>query len=166
MPLAEVDPYALLRPAPPTAPDELCVCEGSPPLLLRSDLGPNPMACAKCNLEVAPERLGLSSGLAEALAHWRSFHDCFYLLWLDSGEFEEWARGELSNPQSPVNARGLALRVELEELRRSYYWWFQDVGVDDFLPLHHCPNCRHDLSEVQLVGLVCEGCSVLVGNLR
>jgi len=162
--VVEVDPYSLLRPAPSTRPDELCACDGSPPLLLRSVLGPNPIACARCNLEVPPERLGISAGLAESLARWRTFFDCFYLLWLDSGEFEAWARRELSDPQSPVNQRGLALRAEVEQLRRTYYWWFQDVGADDFRALDHCPVCGNSVSTVGLVGLVCEACSVLVAN--
>jgi hypothetical protein len=158
------DQYSVLRPAQPTPSDKLCQCEDSPPLLLRSVLEPNPVACAKCNLEVPPERLGLSKRLARSLAHWRSFHDCFFLLWLDSAEFEAWACRELSHPQSPVNTRGLALRAELDQLRRSYYFWFQDVEADGFRPLDHCPSCKQGLSDVGLVGLVCERCSVLVAK--
>ena len=127
-------------------------------------LGPNPIACAKCNLELAPEQLGLSARLAEPLANWRAFHDCFYLLWLDSAEFEDWAFCQLSDPKSPVNTRGLALRADLDQLRRTYFWWFQDVGADDFRPLDRCPVCGNTLTEIGLVGLVCEGCAVLVAN--
>jgi predicted nucleic acid-binding Zn ribbon protein len=106
----------------------------------------------------------MSSQLAEALATWRSFHDCFYKLWLDSGEFEEWARLQLCDPHSPVNARALSLRSELDQVHRTYYWWFQAVGADDFKPLDSCPICRGKLVDVDLVGLVCDTCSVLVAN--
>lgn len=162
--MVEPDPYWKLRPPPPTPPEDLCSCTGSRPLLLRSALGPNPLACAGCNLEVPPERLAISPQLAESLATWRSFHDCFYLLWLDSREFEEWARRQLSEPNSPVNARGLSLRAELAQVRRTYYWWFQDPGADDFVPFAACPICQGKLSEAGLVGVVCDNCSVLVAN--
>lgn len=162
--MTDSDPLEKLRPAPPTPVDELCSCAGSPALLLRSTLGPNPIACAACNLEVLPERLAISNELAESLAGWRSFHDCFYLLWLDSGEFEAWALRELTDPRSVVHARGLSVRTELEQVRRSYYWWFQDVGSDDFVALSSCPLCGVKLVEMGLVGLVCEDCSVLVAN--
>jgi hypothetical protein len=162
--MVESDPYWKLRPALPTPPAEICSCIGAPPLLLRSTLGPNPLACASCNLEVPPERLGISAQLAESLASWRSFHDCFYILWLDSAEFEEWARLQLSNPGSPVNARGLELRAELEQVRRTYFWWFQDPGAEDFVALASCPICHGNLWKADLVGLVCNNCSLLVAN--
>lgn len=153
-----------LRAPRATPPEELCSCEGCPPLLLRSLLGFNPLGCAACNLEVPPERLGISPELAEALAAWRSFHDCFYLLWLDSRDFEDWARNELSNPQSPVNSRGLSLRAQLERVRHAYYLWFQDAGAAGFMPLTSCPACGSRLQEAKLVGSVCESCGILVAN--
>jgi hypothetical protein len=160
----ESDAHRKLRPQQATPPEERCSCEGCPPLLLRSTLGPNPLSCAACNLEVLPERLGISSELAEALATWRSFHDCFYLLWLDSGEFEDWAWNELSNPRSPVNSRGLSLRAQLEQVRHAYYWWFQEVGGAGFMPLTNCPVCGSRLLDAKLVGNVCESCGILVAN--
>jgi hypothetical protein len=161
---SDPDPYWKLRPAPPTPLDELCGCASGEPLLLRSVLGPNPLACARCNLEVPPERLPLPHELADSVAAWRSFHDSFYVLWLDSNEFEDWARSQLQAPDSVVNRRALSLRAELEPIRRTYYWWFQDTGADDFSPLSSCPICSHALADVALAGLVCQRCSVLVAH--
>ena len=162
--MSETDPYWKLRPGPSTPPDELCSCAELPSILLRSAFGENPLACAQCNLEVLPERLGLPAQLADDLATWRSFHNCFYLLWLDSGEFEAWAHAQLSDPKSPVNSRGLSLRAELDLVRRAYYWWFQDVGGEDFVPLTACPICSQALTDTGLVGAICETCSVLVAS--
>ena len=139
-----------------------CVCPDSPPLLLRSDLSPNPVACARCNHDVPPETLSLPAELAEALASWRRFHDCFYLLWLDSAEFEGWARDQLADPSSPVNTRGLALRERLEAARRTFFWWFQDTGAPDHRPPTTCPLCAAALTERGLVGRTCDACSILV----
>jgi predicted nucleic acid-binding Zn ribbon protein len=113
---------------------------------------------------VRPEGLRLPPDLAEALAAWRSFHDCFYLLWLDSAELEDWGRAQLSDPTSPVNSRGLGLRQRLEPIRRTFFWWFQDVGAAEFRPLTACPICRSNLLDRKLVGRVCDDCSVLVAN--
>lgn len=162
--MQDQDPYSKLRPAPPTSPDELCRCTVATPTVLRSVLGFNPIACAVCNLEVRPETVPVPVELVEQLASWASFHDCFYRLWLDSGEFELWARDQLSNPQSPVNTRGLVLRGVLEVTRRTYYWWFQDTGEDFFQPLTVCPRCSSPLADRGLVGLVCDQCSILVAN--
>lgn len=159
-----VDPWWKLRPAPPTPADELCACEGAPPIMLRSNLGPNPLACAACNLEVKPERVAVSAVIAESLAAWRSFHDCFYLLWLDSGEYEGWARDLLSQPTSPVNLRGLALRAEIDKTRRTYYWWFQGRGLDSAPFGCNCPICDQGLDDIGLVGRVCSECSVIRGT--
>lgn len=100
------DQYWKLRPPTPTPEDEICACNSVTPVVLQSKLSPNPLSFARCNLEVPPERIGFDERLADFLASWRNFHDSFYSLWLDSGEFEEWAKGQLCDPVSAVNTRG------------------------------------------------------------
>ena len=157
------DPYWKLRPPPPPPAEELCSCTGAPPLMLQAHLSSNPLSCIVCDLEVAPERVGFSEALAERLAFWQTFHDCFYLLWLDSGEFEAWARSQLEDPESPVNKRALELVSELGATRLTYYWWFQDTGADDFQPLSRCPACQQAL--VRRYGrYICEQCRIVVSN--
>src|SRR5262249_31236284 len=154
---SERDPYERLRTPPPTPTDEVCSCEGTAPLVLRAVLSPNPIGCADCNLEVPPERLRFSRELADDLAAWCAFYECFYGLWLDSGEFEDWAKAQLGDPESPANTRGLALRERLDRSRRCYYWWFQDNGGDDVEPLADCPVCGLTLVP-RGKRLVCEPC--------
>ncbi len=159
----EFDPYWKLRPASPTPDDELCACADSPPIMLQAHLSANPISCIACNLEVPPERVGFSEDIAEELAFWQRFHDCFYFLWLDSGEFEPWAKAQLGNPTSAVNKRGLELVVKLNAIRPAYYWWFQDSGSVDFQPLLECPICQTKL--VPNHGRqVCKACSIVVTN--
>lgn len=162
--MASLDPYANLRSLPATPSDEICSCAMQRPLLLQSSLRANPLACAGCNLEISPDQLGISPELAQALAAWRTFHDCFYLLWLDSREFETWAADQLSSPRSAVNSRGLALRSELERVRQTYFRWFQPAGSPDFTPAASCPICQGELLDVGLVGMVCNHCFVLVAR--
>jgi hypothetical protein len=157
------DPYWKLRPPPPTPDDELCSCAGSPPLMLQPHFSSNPLSCVACNREVPPGRIGFSETIAEELASWQTFHDCFYRLWLDSGEFESWAKAQLSDPNSPVNKRGLALVAKLSGFRRAYYWWFQDTGAEGFQPLSRCPSCQGKLSE-RLGRNTCEQCSIVISS--
>lgn len=162
------DPFWKLRPPEPTPEDEICGCEGTPPIVLQPHLSSNPLTCTVCNLEVPPERIGFSAKLAEALASWQSFHDCFEYLWLDSGEFERWAKAQLCDIDSPVHRRGLGLREQLSRFRPCYYWWFQDSGAEDedFVPLAECPKCGGQLRELgnRFGWLACEACWIVVAN--
>ena len=157
------DPYWKLRPEPPTPEAELCRCADAPPLLLQPHLSANPLCCVACNLEVPPERVGLPERLADQLAGWRVFHDCFYLLWLDSGEFEAWAKAQLEDPASPVNTRGRELVAALGELGPTYYAWFEDAGAEGGEPLRRCPVCEGALVE-RYARRLCEGCAIAVSG--
>lgn len=142
------DPYELLRPEPATPADELCACEDRAPILLCEGLRPNPLACARCNGEVPPERIGFQRQLAQDIHSWVWFHRAFYVLWLDSAEFEAWAAAQLSDPLSPVNRRGRALVLRLSRHRRCYLWWFQDLSSEAWKPPTHCPRCRRRLKTI------------------
>lgn len=159
----QTDPYWKLRPEPPTPADEVCQCQDSPPITLQDHLSSVPLACVRCNGEVPPERLGFTDELSEELASWRNLHRAVFTLWLDSGEYEAWARAQLEDPTKPVNVRGLHAVARLNEYHKAYLWWFQDGSAEDFVPLSACPRCGCGLSEV-LGRLVCEECSILVPN--
>jgi hypothetical protein len=155
------DKYWKLKPSPPPAEDELCSCVGDPAIALQPHLSSNPLACIRCNLEVSPERIGFAEALAEEIRFWQDFHDCFYHLWLDSGEFESWARAQLENPASPVNTRGMEVARKLNQYRRTYYWWFQASGAADFVPHKRCPVCGGSFQERDELR-ICEECSVVL----
>lgn len=110
-----------------------------------------------------PERIGFTSDLAEGLAFWQRLHDALDALWLDSGEYEAWARARLEDPAGRVNVTGLALVNELNNYRRTYYWWFQDESADNFVPPAKCPRCSAGLSRL-FRHLVCEACSIVVSQ--
>jgi hypothetical protein len=163
----ERDPFECLRPELPTPEDELCKCADRPPIVLQGHFSSNPIDCLKCNLEVPPERIGLTAELAGYVAFWRNLHGALYLLWLDSEDHEEWAAKQLEDSEGRVNVKALELVRELNKYRRTYYRWFQDQSVDDFIPFRRCPRCSAEL--VEFAGSfgpssVCDQCSIAVWN--
>ena len=171
----DIDPLARLRPPAGTPADEICTCVDRPPLKLMQALGWNPIRCMRCNREVAPETLPLSPALVDSIVAWRSVYDALDRLWLDSGAYERWAAGQLADLQSEVNRRGLAVRAELDRVRRCYYWVFTSTeGTDDRVddaPSQRvdssCPRCRQTLTRFPNVAIsqaVCDTCSLVVAR--
>ena len=136
-----MDPYFKLRPPDSTPADEICSCQGSPPIKLMCALSYNPIHCMNCNLEVAPESLRLAEKLTEWVAFWRACYGAIARLWLESREYEGWAKQQLADIASPMNMRGRELQSELSNVRRCYYWYFQDESAEDYEPISRCPVC-------------------------
>ncbi len=157
------DRYWKLKPEQPTPVDEICACDRQYPIVLCDVLTRNPIRCLKCNQELHPEQWEPTAEMVEIVASWRRFHSCFYGLWLDSGEFEEWACQQLSNPHSPVNQRSYEVCQILSEVRLCYYWYFQDTGADNFESRSCCPRCQGNLTK-RFDRLVCEDCLILIDN--
>ncbi len=156
-----MDLYEALRPEAATPEDELCNCDGRPPIVLQDHLSPNPISCLNCNGEIPPERLGITSQLARGIAYWRYLHAALFALWLDSEDYEDWARAQLEDPNGRVAVMGLELVDALNQYVRTYYRWFEDASEDDFVPLSQCPRCGGSLDQ-QFACFVCEICSIVV----
>ena len=162
--MTENPDYSRLYPPGPTPGDEICSCPGNPPIKLMDALGYNPIHCINCNLEVRPESLQIETKLIESIANWRKLHAAIYWLWLDSGEYEEWATSQLQNIHSQVNTRGRTIQRELNKIRRCYYYYFQDTIEAGRPPISNCPDCGKGVNvRTSRIGpvLVCEACSIV-----
>jgi predicted nucleic acid-binding Zn ribbon protein len=120
-----------------------------------------------CNLEVLPETLAMSDSLTESIARWRRVHDALYLLWLESGDYESWARLQLLNFSSQVNRLGVQSQAELNKIRKCYYMLFQDIGNLETERMRNCPACnkqfeRYCLSKLQEQWMTCEDCQLVI----
>jgi predicted nucleic acid-binding Zn ribbon protein len=158
------DPYLKLREPSATPEDEICKCPASKAIKLMSALSRNPIHCMDCNLEIAPEALALDASLVDWIADWRSVFDGIDRLWLDSGEYESWARGQLSDIRSAVNRRGMEVSETLNRVRRCYYWYFQDESLEDFEPANVCPACQRQFKAYThgiFPQFICEHCSIV-----
>jgi len=154
------DKYFKLKPAPETPIDEICKCDNIKEIYLAYKLGYNPVYCCTCNGEVVPERLAYSNQLVEKIASWSSVYGALYKLWLDSGEYEIYAKERLADPKSQVNIEGLDLAKSLSALRTCYYLWFYE-NDEDSGPIENCPICGQVFTEKKLKFRVCERCKIL-----
>lgn len=154
------DAYARLK-RPPASGEPPCACPGSPPIVLQGRLEPNPLVCLRCNAEVPPESVPVPVDLVDEIACWRDVHDALFMLWMDCGEYEAWAKGQLKAPQNAVHNRGLALIAKLNAVRPTYYWWFTDQVMQPEPPLPACPRCGSALEREGPVR-VCTLCRIVV----
>jgi predicted nucleic acid-binding Zn ribbon protein len=120
-------------------------------------LGFNPLHCLDCNLERDPAGLDLDERLIEDIAHWRNLYDAIDQLWLDSGDYEEWAEREMADLDSSVNREGRTVQARLNQRHRCYYYVFEaEQGRAT-----QCPLCGADLT-LRGVWKLCEPCSLVL----
>src|SRR5689334_25011511 len=95
---------------------ESCQCSKIEGLCLVDLLTDNPIHCEVCRKEVDPERLELATEEVEMVARWFSAATALYRLWLDSGEYEQYAKACLLDPAGQVNRDGVeaARRLSLK----------------------------------------------------
>jgi len=154
------DPYFKLRPEPPTPVEGLCDCQRVAEIYLAHKLRSNPVYCLSCNGQIPPDKLGCGEQLAEDIASWNSVYGALYHLWLDSGEYETWARERLLDPKGQVNLRGMELVGLLDSIAKTYYLWFYES--DESAPTT-CPLCGAALTAREGCRFaMCENCRVIV----
>jgi predicted nucleic acid-binding Zn ribbon protein len=149
----------------PTPKQDICPCKTAPPIKLMQALTWNPIHCMVCNREV--QRLKLPNRLISRIVFWRNLYDSIDRLWLASGEYEEWARNQLLNIESPINRIGLEVANELLKINVTYYWYFQDQAEDGFQPLRFCPICNLELQIYEggvVTQLVCKLCHIVTAG--
>ncbi len=137
---------------------EACQCAAISELLLIDLLSDNPIHCASCRCEIDPERLQLTDNEVESIAGWYSVASALYRLWLDSGEYEDYAKQKLLDPQGQVNQQARELAIALSTRMPTRFWYFHDA--EDGEPTH-CPVCRERLDTAVDWGTgICRPCHV------
>jgi hypothetical protein len=152
-----MDAYNKLR---PWTDIEVCECASVKELLLVDVLSDNPLHCNFCRKEVDPERLKLTVEETESVAQWFSVASALNRLWLDSGEYEKYAKACLSDPNGQVNRDGIQVARTLSVKISTRLWFFHDI--DDGEPTH-CPICRSELNtDVKWGTGTCRKCMILL----
>ncbi|RLA52589.1 MAG: hypothetical protein DRR42_07165 [Gammaproteobacteria bacterium] len=138
--MSPVDPYDRLRPSTDI---EECECEVVTHLLLIIGwMSENPISCGECRREVDPERLRLTTKEVDLVAGWNVVSNSLYWLWLDSGEYEEYAKARLSDPTSQINTDGMKVAEMLSARLPTRLWYYSDT---DDGTLIECPVCARPL---------------------
>src|SRR5262249_40140628 len=96
----------------------------------------------------------------ESVARWFSAARSLYRLWLDSGEYEQYAKARLLDPNGQVNRDGLKLAQTLSVKIPTRLWFFRDT--DDGEPTH-CPMCGQKLdTNVKWGSGTCSTCRIQI----
>jgi hypothetical protein len=156
-----MDAYVKLRERIPPPPEELCNCSSVVSVMFQPHLTANPLVCSACSGEVPPERISLQPDLAEQIGQWASFQAAFETLWLDSREYEDFARSVLEDFNSPLNQRGYSLSQKLDAHIACRYFLFQDEGRNHYVLLESCPRCQGQL-EPTGNWRECRSCKIVV----
>lgn len=152
-----VESYKKLR---PWTDIESCECETVNGLFLVDIHTTNPIHCDFCRKEVDPERIGLTAEETDAVAGWYMQERALYALWLDSGEYEDYARSRLLDMEGKVNKDGLSAAELLSKKIPTRLWLFYDT--DDGAPTH-CPVCDQVLDlDVKWGTGKCRSCKVQI----
>lgn len=131
-------------------------------LLLVDLLTDNPLHCDFCLKEVDAERLQLTLVETEAVASWFSAADALYKLWLNSGEYEAYAKNCMLDPTGQVNRDGLALAKMLSSKIPTRLWFFSTTEDGEPRP-SQCPICLKTLDpDVKWGTGMCEVCLIHV----
>jgi hypothetical protein len=156
------DLYLKLR---PWTDIESCACAEVSGFMLFDGLTDNPIHCATCKLEIDPERLGLSIEEIDTVARWHSVNRGLHALWLNSGEYEPYAKARLLDLSGQVNQDGMKVARMLSAHRPTYIWLFRD-SEDDYVEgevVVDCPMCGKPLDKnVKYGSGICMDCHVLL----
>ena len=140
-----MNPHLTLR---PWTDIESCQCAEVTGLVFFDCLTDNPIHCATCKNEVDPERLGLSVEVVEAVARWHSVNRSLHALWLDTGEYEAWAKARLLDLSGQVNQDGMKVATMLSAHLPTCVWLFRDSTDDgDADEAVACPMCGKPLDK-------------------
>ena len=152
-----MEAYDRLRPYTDDGP---CDCASIDQLLLVEILTANPVRCFSCKGYVDPQRIALTGKQVEAVASWERVFSALYNLWLDSGEYEAWAKQQLLRRDGRVNVLGMAARAALAQSRPTFYWWFHD---SDDAASTSCPWCDGEIIPAVRHGVSqCNSCWIVV----
>ena len=136
------DIYSALGPIDYTS-EDMCCCSSVGSIVLQDSFTQNPLYCGNCFGEVPPESIPLDEGLVRPIAHWRDIYRGLYVLWIDSGDYADWASDRLSDVTGQVHllGRGIADKITGSGHPCYYRWFVPDATASQVA----CPICGNSL---------------------
>jgi hypothetical protein len=121
---------------------ESCECETVNGILLVDSFSDNPINCDFCGKEVDPERIHLTAKETDAVVDWFAQEQALFGLWMNSCEYEDYAKSKLLDMSGDVNRNGLAAAELLSKRIPTRVWLFHDAEDGE---LTSCPVCGEPL---------------------
>jgi len=121
--------------------DKICHCPKDEPALLHGSLPVSPLNCMQCKKPIRLNDVIISNELEHAILKWARIYNSLFILWSGSIEYREWAKQQLLDETGHINLQGLKLAQQLNTVRKTYYWMFQDNSDKDYVQPQHCPFC-------------------------
>ena len=145
--------------------NEACACGTKRVIVLSVTLTRDDLPCGSCGGTIPVDKVTGPREAIHLLRRWVDEAFAIETLWFASGEYADWAKGELDNPKSKVNALG---RQVAQKLTPAIATWLYSAphaearqAVDKYLD--HCPACKDPTEPTGLIpkfGLGCKKCRV------
>ena len=142
-----------------------CGCGDKKVIVLSVSLSRDEVPCGACGGAIEVDRIKGPREAIHLLKRWVDQAYAIEMLWFASGEYEDWAKGELDGGKSKVNALGRQVAQKLSATTPTWLYSAPHAGakvaVDKYL--HHCPGCHEPTEETKLIakyGMGCAKCRV------
>jgi predicted nucleic acid-binding Zn ribbon protein len=142
-----------------------CDCGTKRAILLHVSLTRDELPCGRCGKGVPVDSIKAPRDVAHLLRRWVDQAFAIETLWFASGEYEDWAKGELDGGKSRINKLGTEVAQKLTSATETWLYSAPHVGarqaVDKYLD--HCPICHEPTASTGLLpkyGLGCKKCRV------
>ena len=143
---------------------DACGCEKRA-IVLSVSLSRDELPCGSCGGKIAVDGLKGPREAIHLLRRWVDQAFAIEMLWFASGEYEDWAKGELDSAKSKVNQLGRQVALKLTPSTATWLYSAPHAGarqaVDKYL--HHCPACHEPTEATGLApkyGLGCAKCRI------
>lgn len=126
----------------------LCHCPTDTPVLLKGILPTPPLQCLECQLPVALESSNATIELFISIHRWHQ-------------EYRQLEKQNLEDVISSINLEGFELSQQLNKIKTTYYWVFQDISNATYIQPKLCPFCGGLMQAIKHSNInVCHDCKV------
>ena len=144
---------------------DACKCGPKQSIVLSVSLSRDVLPCGACGGSIDVDKIKGPREAIHLLKRWIDQAYAIEMLWFASGEYEDWAKGELDGGKSKVNQLGRQAAQKLTPTTPTWLYSAPHAGarqaVDKYL--HHCTGCNDPTEPTGLIskyGLGCAKCRV------
>ena len=144
---------------------DACKCGPKQSIVLSVSLSRDVLPCGACGGSIDVDKIKGPREAIHLLKRWIDQAYAIEMLWFASGEYEDWAKGELDGGKSKVNQLGRQVAQKLSPATPTWLYSAPHAGarqaVDKYL--HHCSGCNDPTESTGLIpkyGLGCAKCRI------